>query len=64
MNYQQPKLLAQGVELYPDGTLLLTRCPKCGKENYGPNVISGICTWCGFNGRSLIQETNDETVDT
>jgi len=33
-----------------DGTaLFLVRCPKCGNENYAPNVASGICTWCGYN---------------
>ena len=37
------KLLAQGVEYYPDtDTLLLIRCPKCNKENYAPNVAKGI----------------------
>ncbi len=29
----------------------LVRCEdlECGKENYGINVLSGICTWCGFD---------------
>lgn len=27
----------------------LTRCPKCGFENYSLNVALGICTWCGFD---------------
>ena len=25
----------------------LVRCGACGKENYMPNVATGICTWCG-----------------
>lgn len=27
----------------------LVRCPKCHAENYAMNVLSGICTWCGFD---------------
>jgi len=27
----------------------LQRCPKCERENYAPNVMSGICAWCGFD---------------
>jgi ribosomal protein L37E len=30
--------------------LYLTRCPKCGLENYAMNVSSGFCTWCGYDG--------------
>ena len=56
MNSQRPKLLAKGVELYPDGTILLIRCPKCGKENWAPQVASGNCAWCGFNGRTLLKD--------
>ena len=51
------KVLAKGVEYYPDtDDLLLIRCPKCGKENYAPNVISGICTWCGYDAHELLKE--------
>ena len=32
-----------------DKKKLLIRCPKCKKENYAPNVASGICTWCYFD---------------
>lgn len=28
---------------------MLERCPKCGKENYILNVLTGICTWCGYD---------------
>lgn len=50
------------VDYYPDDdTILLIRCPKCGEENYALNVITGICTWCGFNGRELLnKEENTE----
>jgi hypothetical protein len=34
----------------------MTRCPKCNKENYALNVISGICTWCGY-------QATEEDVD-
>ena len=27
----------------------LVRCPKCHAENYAPNVIDGVCAWCGFD---------------
>ena len=56
MSSQRPKLLANGVELYPDETILLIRCPKCGKENWAPQVASGYCAWCGFNGRTLLKD--------
>ena len=37
------KRLANGVEYYPEtDDLLLIRCPKCGRENYAMNVLSGI----------------------
>lgn len=49
--------LAEGVEYWKDeDTLLLLRCPKCHKENYAPNIAKGICTWCGFDAKPLVQE--------
>lgn len=50
------KILKNGVMQESDGTLLLVRCPKCGRENYAPNVVLGICTWCGFNARELLKK--------
>ena len=48
-------VLADGVEYYPKtNELLLLRCPKCGKENYVMNVLSGICTWCGYDAHELM----------
>lgn len=29
--------------------IALSRCPKCGKENYMMAVLDGICCWCGFD---------------
>lgn len=54
------KVLARGVEYYPDGTLLLIYCPKCGRENYALSVADGICCWCGFDGHTLLKENNNE----
>lgn len=31
------------------GKKFLVRCPSCGRENYAPNVASGVCSWCGFD---------------
>jgi len=35
-----------------DGKLYLVRCFACnedsGTENYAPNVVTGVCTWCGW----------------
>jgi len=31
-----------------DKGIYMNRCYKCGKENYAPNVTTGICTWCGY----------------
>lgn len=28
----------------------MVRCPKCKRENYAPNVVYGVCTWCGYDG--------------
>lgn len=36
-----------------DKTIALTRCPKCGRENYVFNVLSGQCTWCPFNANEI-----------
>lgn len=60
MNYKErPKILSTGVELYPDGTILLIRCPRCGRENWAPSVAGGICAWCGFDGKTLINSTDN-----
>lgn len=32
-----------------DGRIGLVRCFKCGSENYAPNVLTGICSWCGMD---------------
>jgi hypothetical protein len=29
--------------------LALTKCPECHRENYAMNVLTGCCTWCGFD---------------
>ena len=53
--------LDKGVEYYPeDDSILLLRCPKCGRENYALAAYSGICCWCGFNGRTLLNQESNE----
>ncbi len=58
------KILTSGVELWnSDGeeTLLLIRCPKCGKENCAPHVATGTCAWCGYDAHELLnKETKDD----
>lgn len=51
------KILAPGVEYYPDThELMLVRCPKCRRENWAPNVLRGVCTWCGYDAHELLKE--------
>lgn len=38
------------------GQIFLVRCPKCQRENYIPNVASGICTWCGLDGHDYYKK--------
>lgn len=32
-----------------DGRPFLVYCPSCKRENYGPNVATGKCAWCGWS---------------
>lgn len=43
------KLIGFGFIIKKTKEIGLIRCPECGKENYGPNVTTGICSFCGFN---------------
>ena len=27
----------------------LVYCPKCGRENWAPDVSYGQCAWCGYD---------------
>ena len=36
-------------KLKDSGKRALVRCCDCHKENYPLNVLSGVCTWCGFD---------------
>ena len=38
-----------GIEVLDNDKILLIRCPKCHRENWAPEVISGRCAWCGYN---------------
>ena len=31
----------------------LERCYKCGKRNYAPAVMDGVCAWCGWDANNL-----------
>lgn len=56
---KKPIILAREVEYYPNtDDILLIRCPECGRENYALAVADGICCWCGFNGRTLLNKQN------
>lgn len=39
-----------------EGRIYMVRCPKCGRENYAPNVATGICTWCGYDANKHAEE--------
>lgn len=39
-----------------NGKLALEVCPKCGKENYILNVLTGVCTWCRFDANATKAE--------
>lgn len=57
--------LPRGLWHKEDGTLAMSRCPVCEKENYAFNVLSGVCTWCGYdaNGRIEARRMNDFTKE-
>ena len=38
-----------GIEVLDNDKILLIRCPKCHRENWALEVISGRCAWCGYN---------------
>ena len=58
------KILAPGVEYDPnEKILMLTRCPKCGKENYALNVAKGICTWCGYDAHELLNQVTETSIE-
>lgn len=53
----KPKILASGVEYYEDtNDLLLIKCPKCGRENWAPQVATGTCAWCGYDAHELLNQ--------
>ncbi len=56
------KLLADKHQNFKNehGRICLVRCPKCKRENYAMNVMSGICTWCGFDANADKEEQSDD----
>lgn len=37
----------------PDKKICLVKCPSCNKENYAMAVVSGVCSWCGFDSNEI-----------
>lgn len=44
------------------GNLFLVRCPACHRENYGPNVSSGQCSWCNWEDGDAVVEVDSPPV--
>lgn len=65
LEMSRSRILTPGVELWhgKDGekdTLLLIRCPKCGQENWAPQVATGTCAWCGYDAHELLNEKEEK----
>ena len=45
-----------------DGTICITRCFRCGRENYALAVSTGKCAFCGYdpNNEPSDKEEHDE----
>lgn len=41
------------------GRRALVKCESCNSENYTPNVLTGICTWCGYDINKPEKTSND-----
>lgn len=57
----------RGIEVLDGGRILLTICPKCHRENYALNVITGMCTWCDYNAhqdKELKKRVNNHQATT
>ena len=48
-----------------NGKLYLVHCAACGRRNYAANIVTGCCTWCGWQDApvSNIREKSAESVD-
>lgn len=44
--------------LTKEGKIAMVRCFECGRENYAMNVLSGRCTWCGYNANKALSEAD------
>ena len=54
-----------GIEVLDNDKILLICCPKCHRENWALEVISGRCAWCGYNGhedKELIDRMFNQTL--
>lgn len=42
--------------------ICLARCPACKRENWSPNILRGICTWCPFDANNDITDIPDKEL--
>lgn len=42
------------------GKRALVRCEECHNENYAINVLTGICTWCGYDINKDLKDKKKE----
>lgn len=38
------------------GKICLVRCPECHKENYYASVLNGVCAWCSFDVKTVVDK--------
>ena len=43
-----------------DDNYYMERCGACKRENYTLAVASGLCCWCGADGRTPSQKAKQE----
>lgn len=37
----------------------MTVCPKCKRENDVTHVPHGVCAWCGFDARKMVDSNGN-----
>lgn len=52
-----------GKEDNEEDHISLVRCPACRRENYYANVLTGACTWCPFQTKSLLTLRKENLCD-
>jgi hypothetical protein len=41
------------------GKFMLHRCPRCNRANIGHFVLRGVCTWCGYSRKDIINASSE-----